>query len=95
MQRFSAKCEERFFAFGRNLLDIDLDMDISDQALGIKDMGMVYTSPLRTPPAPSNPQSTTPSPFGLLLVQRMFGSFDKHEMVCDFCLPVSCSRARW
>ena len=87
MQRLWAKCDELFVAFGRNLLDIDLGIDISDQALGIKDTGMVYTSPLRCPPSPSV-ESTTPAPFGLMLVQRMFGSFDKHEMVCDFCLPI-------
>jgi hypothetical protein len=83
MQRLWAKCDELFFALGRSLLDMDFDIDISDQELGIKDMGMVYTSPLRTPPAPSV-ESTPPASFGLLVVQHMFGSFDKHEMVCDF-----------
>ena len=68
---------------------MDLDIDISDEELGIKDIGMVYTSPLRTPPAPSV-EPTHPAPFGLLVVQRMFGSFDKHEMVIDFLPPVRC-----
>ena len=75
-------------------MDLDLEIDISDEELGIKDIGMVYTAPLRTPPAPSI-ELTSPAPFGLLVVQRMFGSFDKHEMVIDSFSPVLCRAGVW
>ena len=80
---------------GRNLLDDEVIVDIADQQVGIKDLGMVYTAPLQKPSRgrawhPDQPcnQPVANAPFGIMLVQRMFGSFDKSELVITCC--VSC-----
>jgi hypothetical protein len=73
------------FAMTWNLLDENLMLDIADQSVGLQDIGMVYTMPLRKPPDTENRVQTGDdwshqAPFGLFVVQRMFGSFDKDEL---------------
>lgn len=69
-----------------NVFDENLVLDVADIAVGIRDMGMIFTAPLRKPiPAEDRQTSLTDwtlqAPFGAFLVQRMFGSFDKGETV--------------
>ena len=73
------------FAMTWNLLDENLMLDIADQSVGLQDIGMVDTMPLRKPPDTENRVQTGDdwshqAPFGLFVVQRMFGSFDKDEL---------------
>jgi hypothetical protein len=69
-----------------NLYDENLVLDVTDVEVGIKDIGMVFTAPLRRPLPAEARQSTMDdwtlqAPFGALIVQRMFGSFDRGETV--------------
>ena len=69
-----------------NLYDENLVLDVTDVEVGIKDIGMVFTAPLRKPVSPEARQATMDdwtlqAPFGVFIVQRMFGSFDKGETV--------------
>lgn len=72
-----------------NLLDEHVELDMTDSEVGIKDFdeqgGMVFTMPMFRPLLTTGRQPASGAliqepPFGLFVVQRMFGSFDKAEI---------------
>ena len=69
-----------------NVLDEDLSvmLEAADSAVGIREIGMVYTSPLCKTSGfdyrRKAPVTQCHAVFGLFVVQRMFGSFDTSEL---------------